>query len=543
VRKENGVLRSTLNNKMMLAVDWDAKRLRVVHAGLRKGKVRVERMLSVDIPPEVDMSEPESAGKLLREVLAKLKIRTKRVILDVPRDQALLTTLNLPAASPDDMPALVEFQIAKELPFPLAEAVVDFALPDIPAGAAKVDVLVGTVRREVVAYYQKTCAAADLTLARLGLRPQANKVAVSEFLGPRRDGCHVLVDVGPRLTEIDVIIDGTLAFSRAASVVIGPMTPLGDDASPPAEGADAGEATRSGSSIIQFPGSAPGGGSGIGDPVARVVESLVVEVTRSVAAFRAQTQGRAIDSLVVAGDVGIESRLAEILGKRLEVAAELYNPARQFGWPEDRGREGRAFAAALGLVQGHAEEGRLHFDFLNPKRTVTVVQRRLRKAPAVAAVVALFTIAGVWMYMTTVVPKKEELAKVRTEIRDLEKEIKDLNLYRQRVIEPVEHFERDQIVWIDELDRLAGLMPSNQEAVLTRLDLFQGGGRINIPLSCKRMEVAQEAIARIDAFRLPDDMEQYFDATAKRFSTRGDGAYPSSGAIEVVVKGKSAADG
>jgi Tfp pilus assembly PilM family ATPase len=110
-------LRSTLNSKMMLAVDWDAKRLRVVHAGLRKGKVRVERMLSVDIPPEVDMSEPESAGKLLREVLAKLKIRTKRVILDVPRDQALLTTLNLPAASPDDMPALVEFQIAKELPF------------------------------------------------------------------------------------------------------------------------------------------------------------------------------------------------------------------------------------------------------------------------------------------------------------------------------------------------------------------------------------------------------------------------------------------
>jgi len=138
---------------MLLAVDWDAQRLRIVHAAVRRGKVRIDKMLSVDFPPDLDQSDSAAMGGLLREVLNRLKIRTRRVLLDVPRDQALLTTLNLPAASPDEMPALVEFQIAKELPFSLSEAIVDFAMPEETTPEGKMDVLVGTVRRDVVAFY------------------------------------------------------------------------------------------------------------------------------------------------------------------------------------------------------------------------------------------------------------------------------------------------------------------------------------------------------------------------------------------------------
>lgn len=522
-------MRFTPKSKMLLAVDWDTQRLRLVHAAVRRDKVHIDRLLSVDIPPEVDVTDSTAMGKLLRDVLNRLKIRTRRVILDVPRDQVLLTTLNLPAASADEMPALVEFQIAKELPFSLAEAVVDFALPEGGPTDGKVDVLVGTVRREVVSAYERTCTAAGLMLERLGLRPYANKVAVEALIGRHSSGCAMMVDVGPRLTEIDVICDGKLAFSRAASVAVGPMTPLGGE---DAESGDAGSGVgRTPSSIIRF----PQGGAG-GDPIDRVVDALLVEVTRSFEAFRAQAGGRTLDRVVVSGDTGVEARLAEALERRLHATTELYNPARQFGWPEERGREARAFAAVLGLVCGHHEPGQLHFDFLHPKKAVTVTERRLRKAPAVAAAIALFVVAGIGFYIKAISPKKTELAQKRERVSELRETVKALEAYEKQVILPVESFESTQIVWIDELNRMMGLLPNNQQAVLARLAMYQSDKRINIPLDCKQIEVAHEAVSRIDAFRVPDKSGQYFDASAKTFTTKS-GHYPSAGSIDVEVVG------
>jgi len=196
---------------------------------------------------------------------------------------------------------------------------------------------------------------------RLGLRPYANKVAVNELIGRHQPGCTMMVDVGPRMTEIDVICDGKLAFSRAASVAVGPLTPLGADE---AEAADAAaERERAAPSIIRFP-QAPESA----DPVDRVVDALLVEVTRSFEAFRAQGVQRTLERVIVGGDVGVESRLAEALHRRLKVGVELYNPARLFDWPEERGREARGFAAALGLVCGHSDAGRLHLISCIPRK-------------------------------------------------------------------------------------------------------------------------------------------------------------------------------
>ena len=58
----------------------------------------------------------------------------------------------------------------------------DFAAPEFEPGAAKADVLVAAVRREVLDQYESTFAVAGLKLERVGLRPYAHKVAVGELL-------------------------------------------------------------------------------------------------------------------------------------------------------------------------------------------------------------------------------------------------------------------------------------------------------------------------------------------------------------------------
>ncbi len=516
---------AAISEKMVVAVDWDARRLRLVHAGLRKGRARIDRLLAVDIPDGVDVSDPESMGALVRKVLDQQKIRTSRVVLDVPRDQALLTTLKLPAAAAEEMPAMVEYQIAKELPFPLSEAVVDFAVPDADESGTA-NVLVGTVRRDVIAYYERTCEKAGLRLERLGFRPYANRAAVNELYGAGRYGYVLFVDVGPRLTEIDVITSGKLAFSRAASMAV----PLSLDEAP-STGEEYGDAEEEGRSVLHFPGSA-------GSAIDRIVQGLVVEVTRSFEAYRANDAAASVDLIVVAGSVGIEAKLAEVLGHRFGAAAEMYDPARQFGWPAERGSDARGFAAALGLACGHAAEDVLHFDFLHPKKAVTTAERRLRKVPRVAAVLVLFVAAAIVYYFTAVAPNRRALALTEKEIAATKKAIEQLQ-DMQKMIEQVDNFEEGQVIWLDELNRLHTVMPPSQQMVLGNVDMSQRESRIMMKVDATERQIALNTVQRIDELPVPGHKGPYFDATAGSLVEKSrDDVYKIDGSMNVVVLDK-----
>ena len=60
----------------------------------------------------------------------------------------------------------------------------------------------------------EACHAAGLTPARIGLRPYAILVSVAH-LPSMADRRVLFVDVGPTMTEIDVINRGALCFSRS----------------------------------------------------------------------------------------------------------------------------------------------------------------------------------------------------------------------------------------------------------------------------------------------------------------------------------------
>ena len=92
---------------------------------------------------------------------------------------------------------------------------------------------------------------------------------------------------------------------------------------------------------------------GEGSPA--IIESLVVEVTRSIEAYRATDPGAQIDHMVIAGDLGVEESLAEAVHKKLGVTTELYNPASSFGWEP---QEGAAASAAVNVSVPATSRGR-----------------------------------------------------------------------------------------------------------------------------------------------------------------------------------------
>ena len=141
--------------------------------------------------------------------LARLKVKPGAVVMGVPRNKAVLRTLLLPVIDKlPELASMVHFQVGRDLPFRLEEAVLDFKVgrrieaapeaapaepkPDggaVPAQVApRLEVLVAAVKREVVEHYQAVARAAGCTLAALGLLPFANarcveacRVAEEEF--------------------------------------------------------------------------------------------------------------------------------------------------------------------------------------------------------------------------------------------------------------------------------------------------------------------------------------------------------------------------
>ena len=486
--------------KRLVAVDWDVRTLRLIHASMGKRGVKIDRLLSVAIPPGVDPANPEQMGRHIRRTLDQEGIATRHAIVDIPRDQAILKTLKLPAAKPGELPGMVEIQIAKELPFPVSEAVIDFTVSAGDGEAATSDVLVAAVRHEQLEQYDATFAVAGLRLDRIGLRPYANKVAVCELLRHALPERVLFIDVRPTFMEIDVLRDSALAFSRSASVVI--PTGLGQSSVVSISGSGQREPPPSPKevtddvalTIVDEP-TAEAAGPG------RVIHSLVLEVTRSIEAYRASDAGGAMDHVVIGGDLGVEDALAEAIQKRLNITTEIYNPASTFGWEPDEGAAAAAFAASLGLVLGHAEDGTLHFDFLHPKRSVSQTTERLKKAPMAAAVVLFFAAAVAVGFTGYTRADRKTLADLEEKIERLENRQRDFKKFLKLVDEDIEAFDAGQHVWVDVLYDVFSALPSNQEMLLGRMEMNQKDGRLALKTRAKQRDTAIDVIRRLNEFQ------------------------------------------
>ena len=508
--------------RKILAIDWDVRTLRIVNALIGKRGVTIDRLLSVAIPTDVDSTDPEQMGAHIRRALDQEGIDTRHALVDIPRDQVILNTLTLPALSPDDLPGMVQIQIAKELPFSVSDAVIDFVAGTAQGAATTAEVLVAAVRREVLAQYEATFTAAGLKLDRIGLRPYANKLAVCELLKHAIPERVVFLDVGPVLSEISVLRQAQLTFSRAASVVIpsdmedGPLLSMVRDGAPSSLGA-------------AFENAQP--------DRAGVIHALVVELTRSIEAYRGRDAGALIDHVVIGGDLGIEEALAEAVQKRLGVTTEIYNPASSFGWEPDEGAAAGAFASTLGLVLGYARDDQTQFDFLHPKRTESVTQKRLKRAPVAAAVVLLFLAAGGVGVAQLTSDDRAALKRIEARIAELKKTETENRKFLDLIEGPegIRAFDTKQHIWVDVLADAMAALPTNEEMILEQVDLNQKEDRIVFKTRSKNRDAALDVIRRLGEFRREDRSKPRFRASMGPQTEKAREKYPYSQDLRIDI--------
>ncbi|MBX3394179.1 MAG: pilus assembly protein PilM [Phycisphaerae bacterium] len=454
-----------LTGKKLLAVDWDARDLRMAMVRVRGDRLDLVKAVSVPIPPDLAVDNAELLGAFIREAMKQSGLSAKHALMSIPRNQVVLNRLDLPPMPADDLPASIQFQIVKELPFAAEQATIDFAfaLGHDPKQACQP--LVAAIRNEDLEFYQRVAREAGLTIERLGLRPFANLRAVMGGLPELAAHSVLVVDVGPTHTEIDVIDRGTLAFCRAAQLTLPRIDAVGADrvkdsriTALPLLDAEQDELTT------------------------EAVGKLLVDVIRSYEAHRATAPHTSVDQIVVCGSTGLEAELAQSLAARFAAKAQLFSPDRLLDLSPQRAKELRGFSSVIGMAVSEDRPALEAFDFLRPKKPVSKRTKRLKKAPVAIGAAILVIGAGIWAHIRFVLPARASAESVR---RSVERKQSIEKPYLEFIAQAnaLQEWKASEQYWPDVVAELSRVFPSDQLACVDRLDLDmrsagRTGGRI-----------------------------------------------------------------
>lgn len=498
--------------RMVLCLDWDRRALRMVVARVGSGRIALEDAHSHRLPPNLDADDAKAMGEFIARMIQRHRWKHRRVIVDIPRERVVINTLTLPPTPTEELASVVQFQAIRELPFPVDEGVIDFAVTAREGKNLVTQVLLAAVRKETLERVRETCVAAGLTPARVGLRPFANVCSVMRACNAATRRV-MMVDVGPALTEIDIVRGGVLSFSRSANVSIPSMQATDILVS---------EDSRVSSKADLL------GVAASEEAMDEAVESLLVEITRTLQAFRATEPTAALDEIVVAGGTGVEPKAVPAIAARLSLPCKLFDPSGALGVGPGDGAKLRAFSAALGLAWGLGKEGRLEIDFLNPKKPVPPRQsfkRRLRFATAAAGVLAVGGAAtGVMKYSAL----SRELEATSEQVTEWTKEVKGLVEIRNAV-EEVDEWAREG-VWLDDLLRISEQAISPGEKMRVSNISFNERGVISLSLMAADQQTHTDFSARLNG--VPG-----YTARARDWSGRETVAekFHGAGKVEVIV--------
>lgn len=465
------MIRST---RRILCLDWDKRSLRLVLARTGGGAIRLEDAHSHRIPSGVDVEDPQALGPFIAQCLERHRIRHHRAIVDVPRDKAVINRLRLPPTPPAELAAAVRFQAMRELPFSLEEAEIDFVTLATEEGGRATEVLLAAVRRDTLDRLRETVQAAGLTPIRIGLRPYANLVSVTRLPG-MHDKRVLFIDAGPAMTEIDVVRGGTLAFSRAAGVSV-PFVggELVTDESRISSKAELSEVELS------------------DEAAATTVDELLVEITRTLQAYRAAESNAVIEQIVIAGSTGLEHDLLEAVEEKFGLPTTLFDPTLALGVGEQDAAKLRAFSAVLGLAWGVSREGLLELDFLNPKRPLPprlTLKRRLRVGGIAAGVLLVGAVAGL---AADRIQRGRELDALQKGNAELAAKVLAAADVQIRTLEAEDWREETRLsLWLNHLlDLSTSAVEPGRKMLVTSLSCDVAKSLITLKLACSDLDVA-----------------------------------------------------
>ena len=337
--------------KNLIGVDIGSSSIKVceIKEG-RKGTRQLLRFAYHPLPAQSIVDGHIMNSGAVVEGLEKLfhKQRRRDVALRVSGHSVIIKKVTMPLMTPAELREQVAWEAEQHIPFDIADVELDYQVLRRREDEGQMDVLLVAAKKEEIQDLVNLALEAKLKPKVIDLDAFTVQNCFEVGYGaPERGQTVVLLHVGASLTTINIIADGSTAFTR--DIANGGNAITEEIQRQLSIGQDEAEAYKCGS----------GGGivpHEVSRIVQQVVESLAGEIQRSLDFYLATSGDREIAKVVLSGGAARMESLKEAIGNRSRAPVEVLDPLRAAGLDDkslgalDLEQHGPAAAVAFGLA-------------------------------------------------------------------------------------------------------------------------------------------------------------------------------------------------
>ncbi|MGF1579354.1 MAG: type IV pilus biogenesis protein PilM [Gemmataceae bacterium] len=461
-----------------LGIDWDHDRMYLASLRVQGSKVQVEKAIIWEQQHTLAPGAAEEFGTKLKEQLKSAKMAAAPVLACVGRERVILKEVKFPNVDDESQePALVQFQVNKDLSEPLDRVIIDYARHGNLKNAGNV-ATVSIVRKEWFTSLQNICQAAGLKIQ--AFVPRAFGVAAClahaadglvAFEPPSPDATVGVITVAQDWAELTVVCGRDILVSRALT--------------------------------------------GVGD-------SLVSEVSRTLKIFSTKNSSRPVELVYLAG-ANEGSVLRDQLAGKLDCPVEMLDPfglgsseaiTLADGTPLDNvpSLDRGAFTGLIGLGYLQGEKKPIPVNFAAPKKPKVTQGKKRESIIVTVGLVFLVLFVGGFFVQQFLSSKDQAIKKKRQELNDIQASIQAAEPERQKVNKVLE-WDNTTLPWADELYNLTAYFPYKVDFRVTsiQVDANQSGTKDEFPVAAK-LELLAPDIAHVQEFIEKLNQDDYYTA-------------------------------
>ncbi|MBI1293242.1 type IV pilus assembly protein PilM [bacterium] len=352
--------------KKVVGLDVGSSSVKAVEVRRTGTKLELVRFGIADVYPGGDRSAAGNADiyqlktAAIRRALQSGKITAKHSVSAVSGESIIVRYIQLPNMPEADLKNALRWEAEEYIPFSIDEVNLDSVVLGNSTVEGKVDVLLVSARKDLVAEHVQLVRSAELTPIVVDVEGFAFLNCFEVNYQPARQDCICLVNMGADVTNINIYVGNTSRFSRDISVAGNQVTqsimqkcgvPWMEaerlkrtvGLAPPEreEDTEAGEneliSTIRGT-VQRITGSDLGDDSPestASKAIQNVINQLVSEVRRSIQFFEGQSGGTTVQRVVIGGGSSSLKNIAPFLGGELDISCELFDPLRSISVSRD----------------------------------------------------------------------------------------------------------------------------------------------------------------------------------------------------------------
>ena len=215
----------------IMGVDISSTGIKLVELSRSRYGYELVSLATVPLPRDAIVEntiiDSTAVTEALIEAVNAAKASTKNVALSVSGNAVIIKTITIPTVSEFELEAQIQFEADQHVPYDIDDVFLDFFIQGMTADdPEQMDVVLAACKREVVEDYQMVLAEAGLTAkcvdcAVFALENGAELTdqhtlpsGGDQLLAEEDADVHALINIGANMMNINVLINGQMAFVR-----------------------------------------------------------------------------------------------------------------------------------------------------------------------------------------------------------------------------------------------------------------------------------------------------------------------------------------